>query len=66
MTQLDQHIIETLCSLSPEGKEVARNILGESPRLLTDLEQEKLERKNKIQKGLLHMMNYRHRKKNKK
>ena len=63
MNLLDQHIIESLCSLSLEGKEIARNILGESPRLITDAKQKKLERKNKIQKGLLHMMNYRHRRK---
>jgi hypothetical protein len=62
MNQLDQHIIESLCSLSPEGKEMARGILGPSTALLTDLEKEKLERKNEIQKGLLHMMNYKHRK----
>ena len=63
MEPLDQHIIESLFSLSLKGKEIARNILGESPRLITDAKQKKLERKNKIQKGLLHMMNYRHRRK---
>lgn len=65
MNPLDKHIIETLYKLSPEGKEVARNILGPSPELLSDSEKEELERKNKIQKKLLHMMNYKFRKKKK-
>lgn len=65
MNPLDKHIIETLYKLSPEGKEIARTILGPSTELLSTSEKEELERKNKIQKGLLHMINYKFRKKKK-
>ena len=65
MNPLDKHIIETLYKLSPEGKEVARTILGPSTELLSASEKEELERKNKIQKELLYMMNYKFRKKKK-